>query len=110
MGSIAPKQTDSAELTPRLYPPFPLGTEPVAHLDTFSLAKLQSNDSAEHARLFKTCQTQGFFYLDFIDTPMETLPQDAEVIRRLSEEVFKLPISEKMRYKLTSQKPNSILG
>jgi len=110
MGSVAPEQTECAEFTPRLYPPFPSDTAPVAHLETLSLAKLQSNDTAEQARLFQTSQTQGFFYLDFAGTPVETLPEDAEAVGRLSEEVFKLPIDEKMKYKLTTQKPNSILG
>ena len=110
MSSTAPEQPGSPEFTPHLYPPFPPDTKPVACLDTFSLAKLQSDDPAEQARLLKTCETRGFFYLDFTGTSIETLPQDASAIGQLSEEVFKLPMEEKMKYKLTSQKPNSILG
>lgn len=110
MGSILLDQADPTKFMPQLYPPFPTDTYPVAYLDTFSLARLQSGDSNEQARLFETCKTRGFFYLDFTDTSVQSLPADAEVICRLSEEVFHLPMEEKVKYKLASKKLNSILG
>jgi len=110
MGSITPDQKEVLKFTPHRYPPFPPDTKPVAHLDTFSLAKLQSGDLAEQARLFEKCKTRGFFYLDFATTSVEMLPKDAEAIGRLSEQVFSLPMDEKLQYKFSGQKPNSILG
>ena len=110
MGSTSPDQAEPTEFTPQLYPPFPSDIKPVAELDTFSLARLQAGDSAERARLFETCKTRGFFYLDLTSTPVASLPEDAEAIGQLSEQVFRLSMEEKMKYKLTSQKPNSILG
>jgi len=110
MGSITPDQAEVSAFTPHRYPPFPPDTRPVAHLDTFSLTKLLAGELAEQARLFETCKTRGFFYLDFTTTSVEMLPEDAEAIGQLSERVFRLPMDEKLRYKFSGQKPNSILG
>lgn len=99
------------EFTPDLYPPFPEDMKPIAVLDTFSLSKLRS-DPDQRAKLLQVCKTRGFFYLDFSDTDSSHLPQDADAIGHLAEEVFKLPLEEKLRckYPENSKKPNSILG
>lgn len=110
MGSIGTDRDASDEFTPRLYPPFPEDTKPQAQLDTFSLFKLLDGDEVEQARLYDTCQTRGFFYLDCRNSPAESLPEDAESVGRLSEQVFKLPMDIKMQYHQFKQKPNSILG
>lgn len=72
-------------------PPFPTNI-PSVQLETFTLADL--DDPKEQDRLFETCRTRGFFYLE-----MDGLTEDAEAIARLAaEEAFQLPVDEKLRY------------
>jgi len=62
------------------------------------LSKLEAGDKVEEDRLFSTCKTRGFFYLDFTGTHAASLVQDSEKIAHLAEEVFKLTLDEKEKY------------
>lgn len=110
MGSIGPDPQSSEEFTPHLYPPFPEDTKPQVHLETLSLCKLLDGDENEQTRLYDICRTQGFFYLDFRDTLSECLPEDAESLERLSEQLFKLPMDVKLQHKWFARKQYSIIG
>jgi len=85
------------EFDPRAYPPFPSGL-PIVELETYSLAQLEKGDEELEGRLFETCKTRGFFYLDLESSTASSLPKDSEAIARLAEQVFKLPLEEKEKY------------
>lgn len=99
----------SREFTPDLYPPFPPDLQPCAELQTIKLAAIAARVPCESARLLAVCKTRGFFYLNLSDTDASSLVEDAEAIGQLSEELFKLPIEEKVKYPF-GRKPYSILG
>lgn len=99
----------SREFTPEQYPPFPPDLQPYVELQTIKLAAIAARAPCESARLLAVCKKAGFFYLDLSDTDASNLIADAEAIGRLSEELFKLPIEEKMKYPF-GRKPYSILG
>lgn len=96
------------EFVPKLYPPFPDGTQPCIELETISLCRLRDDEAGEREKLFSTCCTKGFFYLDFSDTGHSSLPHVAEDIGHLAERVFKLSPQEKQN--TLHEKPYSLLG
>lgn len=109
MGSIERPSSEPREFTPDLYPSFPPETQPCAELQTISLAAIQADNTSEHDLLFSICKDKGFFFLDVKSTPAQYLVQEAEAVGHLSEDFFKLPLEEKMRYPMF-RKPYSLLG
>lgn len=109
MGSIERPVSEPREFTPNLYPTFPTSAQPCADLQTISLAAIKAGDESEQARLLAICKDQGFFYLDVSNSTAQYLAQDAENIGHLSEDLFKLPVQEKMKYPW-GRKPYSLLG
>jgi len=93
------------EFDPSSYPPFPPGL-PSVELETYSLVQLENGDDELEARLFETCKTRGFFYLDLDGSTASSMQRDSEAICRLAETVFKLPLEEKEKYPMK----NSIFG
>jgi isopenicillin N synthase-like dioxygenase len=86
------------EFTPDRYEDFPDGF-PTVELETISLAKLQ--DAAEQDRVFEVCKGRGFFYLDLAGCEAgETIANGADEIAAVAEAVFKLPLEEKMTYRV----------
>lgn len=82
---------------PTQYPPFP-DDVPSVSLETYSLAALQKGDRELEDRLFETCKTRGFFYLDLNGSQASSMQQDCDDIARLAEKVFQLPQEEKDKY------------
>jgi isopenicillin N synthase-like dioxygenase len=109
MESIGIPSSGPHEFTPDLYPSFPPEIQPCIDLKTISLAAIQADDTCEHAQLLSICKDKGFFFLNICDTTAHNLIQDAEAIGHLSEDVFRLPLEEKLRYPWF-RKPNSLLG
>jgi len=97
MAPPAQSLSENPEFTPDNYPPIPPGL-PSVTLKTISLSELESGEQAEEDRLFLTCKTQGFFYLDLTGSHGASLIGDTEKLARLAEEVFKLPLDEKEKY------------
>lgn len=94
------KEEEKSEFTPNLYPPFPEDV-PTVELQTITLSKLLEGDVVEKDRVFKQCVGRGFFYLalDGCETG-ETILRGADQIALTGERVFKLPLEEKMQYKM----------
>lgn len=88
---------ETKEFTPGEYAPFPTGIDSL-RLETFSLARLENGDEALEEKLFETCKTRGFFYLDMRDSQHSSLVEIGEAVVRIGEEVFKLPLEEKQKY------------
>lgn len=109
MGSLETPAQTLIEFEPDRYPPFPTTLQPCAKLQTFSLSAIQAGDTSEQTRLLDVCKDQGFFYLNVSGTTSQSLPNDAEALGHLAEEVFKLPLEEKLRYPF-GRKPHSLLG
>ncbi|KAI1371458.1 putative oxidoreductase [Hypoxylon crocopeplum] len=94
------KEEDYSEFTPDLYPPFPEGI-PTVELQTIALSKLLAGDAAEQDRVFNACVGRGFFYLALDGCPEgETILRGADQIALTGERVFKLPLAEKMAYRM----------
>jgi hypothetical protein len=93
------------EFDPASYPTFPSGL-PSVELETYRLADIENGDPDVEQKLFETCKSRGFFYLDFTGSSAGDMQQDAEAIGRLAEDVFKLPLEEKEKYPME----NSIFG
>lgn len=95
------------EFAPNQHPEFPDGFPTVA-LETISLAKLlgdRDRDGAksesEADRVFEACRGRGFFYLDLAGCAAgEAIARGADRAAAVAEDVFKLPLEEKMRYQL----------
>lgn len=109
MGSIKRPLSESREFTPDLYSSFPADTQPCIELQTISLAAIEAGDTSEHEQLFSICKDKGFFFLDVGNTAARYLAEGAEAVGHLSEDFFKLPLEEKMRYPMF-RKPCSLLG
>ncbi|KAI1463812.1 putative oxidoreductase [Daldinia caldariorum] len=94
------KEEEQTEFTPELYPPFPSDV-PQISLETIALTKLLNGDSAEQGRVFDACVGRGFFYLE-LDGCAEgdVIRRGAEQIASVGERVFRLPLAEKMDYKM----------
>ncbi|XXG95200.1 hypothetical protein Hte_001460 [Hypoxylon texense] len=98
-----PHKEEYDEFTPNLYPPFPEDI-PTVDLQTIALSKLLDGDAAEQDRVFEACVGRGFFYLDLSGCSAgSTILSGADQIARVGERVFRLPLSEKMRYKQGKQ-------
>ncbi|KAI1432899.1 hypothetical protein GGR50DRAFT_553184 [Xylaria sp. CBS 124048] len=82
------------------YPDFP-NALPTVSLETISLAKLLlAQDAAEQTRVFEACKGRGFFYLELSGCePGDLLARTADKLARLAEDVFKLPLEEKLTYR-----------
>lgn len=93
---------------PSSYPPFP-DDVPSISLETFSLAELEKGDPAQQDKLFETCKTRGFFYLDLNGSKASSMQADCDDIARLAEKVFQLPQEEKDKYAASNMK-DSIFG
>ncbi|KAI1336004.1 Clavaminate synthase-like protein [Xylariaceae sp. FL0016] len=96
-----PHKETTREFTPAAYPEFPEGF-PTVELQTISLAKLLSSAAEEEeGRVFEICKGRGFFYLDLAGcAPGAAIAEGAEAIARVGEDVFRLPMEEKVKYKL----------
>lgn len=88
---------DVGHFDPSTYPPFP-DDVPSVSLETYSLAELEEGDEKLGDRLFETCKTRGFFYLDLNGSRASSMQQDCDDIARLAETVFQLPQEEKEKY------------
>jgi len=93
------------EFAPSTYPPFPSGI-PSVELETFSLAELEKGNDAVEDKLFETCKSRGFFYLDIKGSKADSMKDDSEAVGRLAEEVFGLSMDEKLNYPFR----NSLFG
>ncbi|KAF2834547.1 Clavaminate synthase-like protein [Patellaria atrata CBS 101060] len=88
-------------------PRFP-GNVPTAPLLRISLIKLIQHNTEEEDRLWSACCDLGFFYLDLrsgLDSPITNihgngLLKDAESLFKVGEELFHLPLEEKVKYNL----------
>jgi isopenicillin N synthase-like dioxygenase len=98
-----PHKAETREFTPDAYPDFPSGSSTV-DLETISLAKLLlDKDEGERDRVFSICKGRGFFYLDLAGHPEgDVIAASADKIGAIAEDVFKLPLEEKMKYRLQS--------
>ncbi|KAF2016805.1 Clavaminate synthase-like protein [Aaosphaeria arxii CBS 175.79] len=88
---------DAKVFYPAEFPP----DVPTIALAKFSLALLLNNDKDEAQRLFNTCRTTGFFYLDMLDHPTgRRLWRSACNLHQIGRERFRdTPIEKKMEYK-----------
>lgn len=70
-------------------------------LEKISLSRLINGDKDEADRLFHTCRTVGFFYLDMLDHALgRQLWRIACNLHQLGREKFSTtPVEEKMKYK-----------
>jgi len=59
-----------------------------APLETIDFARLAAKEAAEIAKLFKSCQTQGFFYLDLQNDATRQILTDMQNILRVTEKYF----------------------
>jgi isopenicillin N synthase-like dioxygenase len=71
-------------------PPFPSGL-PVADIATIDFDLLSQGDKSQSQALLHSCQNYGFFYLSNHHV-------DSSFIFNLANEVFSLPLAEKMKY------------
>lgn len=87
------------EFRPPNYPPFPHDV-PCIELQTFSVSSLEKGDPITEEKLFEACKAQGFFFLDLKNSQHEasSMPQDAEELARVMEEISKLPVEEKEKF------------
>lgn len=98
-----PTRDDDAALEFDDLPPFPSDV-PTAPLLRISLSKLARGDEQEVDRLWKACYELGFFYLDLRDSRNgsgingDQLLRDANSLFAVGEEIFALPVSEKVKY------------
>ena len=89
-------------------PPFPSDV-PTAPLLRLSLASLLSQDPHEVQRFIAACEDLGFFYLDLSTDPSgKALLGDADKLFGVGEELFDLPVEEKLKYDFV--KENSYFG
>ncbi|KAI1206065.1 putative oxidoreductase [Annulohypoxylon truncatum] len=94
------KEEEISEFTPDLYPPFPEDV-PTVELQSISLLKILEGDTVERDRVYEACVDRGFFYLELNGSETgETILRGADQIASTGERVFKLPLEEKMRYKM----------
>lgn len=100
MATNGSKTNGLAHFDPSAYPPFP-DDIPSISLETYSLAALQKGDPALHDKLFETCKTRGFFYLDLNGSDFSSMQSDCDDIARLAEKVFQMPQEEKDKYAMT---------
>lgn len=100
-------------------PPFPSNI-PTAPLLKISLSNLLQKNASEEQKLYSACRDLGFFYLD-LQSPPSTAPPDtgsagpgsallstSSQLFTLGQEIFALPLEEKLQYDLSSQ--NSYFG
>lgn len=100
-----PHKESASEFTPEAYPPFPVdGDFPTIDLETISLQKIQSGDESEQTRMFEACKDWGFFYLELPGaTEGDTIAEKANDVARVAEQIFQLPVEEKLKYSLTGK-------
>jgi isopenicillin N synthase-like dioxygenase len=83
-------------------PPFP-DDVPTAPLLRISFEKLLQRNDAELERFNRACEDLGFFYLD-LTGPGDALLRDADKLFDIGEELFNLPLEEKMKYDFSEKK------
>lgn len=97
-----PHKEETREFDPSQHPDFPEGF-PTVSLETISLAKLLDParpSEEEENRVFEACKGRGFFYLDLAGcAPGETIARGADQVAAVAEDVFKLPLEEKLSYR-----------
>ncbi|EAA66061.1 hypothetical protein AN0188.2 [Aspergillus nidulans FGSC A4] len=85
-------------------PPFP-DDVPTAPLLRLSLKDLLAGNETEIEKLSKACEDIGFFYLDMRDAGTVTqILEDADKLFEIGAGLFELPLEEKKKYDLSSQK------
>jgi hypothetical protein len=85
-------------------PSFPedVATAPLLRL---SLKKLAERDEVEIQRLNAACEDLGFFYLDLQEASLvPDILDDVDELFHLGFRLFELPLEEKQKYDLSSQK------
>jgi isopenicillin N synthase-like dioxygenase len=81
-----------------LYPPFAEGVT-TAPLVSISLAKLETDDTAESQAFFRASKELGFFYLNMEGSALgEKIVSEAEQLHRVQQEFSKLPDEEKDQF------------
>jgi isopenicillin N synthase-like dioxygenase len=90
------------DLTASTIPPFP-DNVPTAPLLRLSLRRLLNRDESEVVRFIRACKDLGFFYLD-LDGDGDSLLREANQLFDVAEALCDLPLTEKQKYDLISQK------
>lgn len=87
---------DRNELYPASFPE----DVPIISLQKISLCKLLNGDVAEAERMFKICNTVGFFYLDMLDHALgrQTWEHACHIHRLGKERLRDTPMEEKRHY------------
>ena len=71
---------------------------PVAELQVINYKRLAANDLGEAEKLFRACQTDGFFYLD-LDNPDDQIALNSvDDVYALAKALFALDEAEKLKY------------
>ncbi|KXL48149.1 hypothetical protein M433DRAFT_57562 [Acidomyces richmondensis BFW] len=93
---------EGPEFLPSQYPPFPDDPQfPTVKLETISLKKLEDDDEEEKERAFQAFKDRGFVYLDLAGTENgDIILHGADDVAKVAERTFKIPLEEKMKYKL----------
>ena len=85
----------------------PAGT--AASLVTVHCQALQAKDAGECKRLFRTCETSGFFYLD-VGGIQEGITEAIIDVYALEAELFNLPEDDLMKFDIDEQFPGKLNG
>ena len=71
---------------------------PVAELQMVNYKRLAANDINEAEKLFRACQTDGFFYLDLYDPDDQIVLNSVDDVYALARSLFTLDDAEKLIY------------
>ena len=82
---------------------------PVAQTQTIRFEGLRNGDADEHARLYRACCDDGFFYLDMQGTA-ENIDAAVEDIYRLEKQLFTMPEEELIQYDIDKLSPKKLNG
>jgi isopenicillin N synthase-like dioxygenase len=73
-----------------------------ANLETVSFAKLAAKDPEEVARVLRSCEQQGFFYLELADSYVSRGVLDRLEALSLAKKWFESPMEEKLKFRQDS--------
>lgn len=79
-------------------------------LSTISFSDLRNNNQAASATLLHACISNGFFYLDLHGPETSSFLEDVDSLYRLTENLYELPLAEKLKYDLDKIGPAKIAG
>ena len=80
-----------------------------ASLVTLHCQALQARDAGECKRLFRACETSGFFYLD-VGGIQEGITEAINHVYALEAELFSLPEDDLMKFDIDKQFPGKLNG